>query len=263
MIHSVVRSGVLIIIYLASGYQFARLHEPHSNLNSSVKARARGGDVGVLPRHWPGWASWARVRKERAFFNVAETNGSRYRSTHVPDGRGTGRPVAQARKARLAGHRRAFCGSFSLEVMPSIAAALARCPLPELPYVAFGVNVHLLPLRPSLSATANSRHVWNSSAWVSAIRINGIVMSICFSCTYRRRRSINYRCSDYRMHWIDVRVDFVSLNNSNVRFDPSCSYIIKCDYWAIIYIYIYIYISLSLSFSLVVSIYLCFIKLRD
>lgn len=47
----------------------------------------------------------AKVPKERTFFNVAKTNGSRYRSTHVYDLAGTGgnvRLVVQAQKAHFA-----------------------------------------------------------------------------------------------------------------------------------------------------------------
>jgi hypothetical protein len=85
----------------------------------------------------------AKVSKERAFFNVAKTNGPRYRSTHTsatPDLKGNARPVVQAQKARLAETRLLpslfFCklpllplfskwhfdcrGSFSSEVRPEM-----------------------------------------------------------------------------------------------------------------------------------------------
>lgn len=106
----------------------------------------------------------AKVLKEKAFFNVAKTNGPRYRSTHVCDlaGEWEGTSIGRASSKSMPRRNRATSSLFArrsglpLDValrLPRFVPERAgpRCPLPELLYVAFGVNVHLLVLRLSLS----------------------------------------------------------------------------------------------------------------
>lgn len=93
-----------------------------------------------------------KVPKERTFFNVAKTNGPRYRSTHVlvREGRNV-RSVVQAQKARFT-EISGLLLRFLRDVLASLRHAALRlprlvpytsgprCPLSELLYAAFGVN---------------------------------------------------------------------------------------------------------------------------
>jgi len=140
----------------------------------------------------------AKVPKERTFFNVAKTNGPRYRSTHVYDSVGGKRTCDRScSKAHFAetGLPRRFlrdvlaslstCGTSiaAASRSPLERASSPRCPLSELLYAAFGVNVHLLLLRSSLSKrpTGNMSEIWLSSS-VCAIRGNKRVTSIRSCC---------------------------------------------------------------------------------
>lgn len=147
----------------------------------------------------------AKVPKERTFFNVVETNGPRYRSTHVCDlagvgkERATGRAKLKKHASQKPGYPVAFCKTFRppprrvalrlLRLVPRTSGP--RCPLPELLYAAFEVNVHLLLLRLSLSELpmGNMSEIWLSS--VCAIRINKTVISIrsCYTNSVSSNRN--------------------------------------------------------------------------
>lgn len=135
----------------------------------------------------------AKVPKERAFFNVAKTNGPRYRSTHTSATPGLGE--TRDRSCKLKKHasqkpdyflRFFFCKLLLPPLFPSgtsIAAARSRarfglrCPLPELLYAGVRGQRTFVTAAPSLLelSTAGMSEIWRR---VFAIRINEIVISI-------------------------------------------------------------------------------------
>lgn len=165
-------------------YQFTSSH------GECCVCRLRKLDVGVLSRHWPGWTSEGTERK-----NIFQRRENKWPAIQVhprlptrPGREGTCDRSCKLKKhasQKPEGYLLAFCETFFglsssllllLLLLPldwhscgtSIAAASRvprtsgpRCPLPELLYAAFEVDVTFVTAAAVIIGTADRQYIWN------------------------------------------------------------------------------------------------------